>query len=194
MIIVLTTVGLVSGGFLAGVGILTQERIEWNKQQEIERAIIECVPGTNNNLVLLEEEELVVYQAQDEQASLIGYAVLASGTGFQDKITLMFGADPSLTRINRLVILEQKETPGLGAKITSEEAYLRFWKDRDISQTLALHKPAVDSPDDLSPNEVNTITGATISSEKILKIVNLSVERLKMIISQESKRSAGEDG
>ena len=36
MIIVLTTVGLISGGFLAGVAKLTEERIALNIQAEIE--------------------------------------------------------------------------------------------------------------------------------------------------------------
>jgi len=193
MIAVLTAIGLLSGGFLAGVGILTQERIEWNKKQEIEAAILKVVPGTSQNTAFHEEEELTVYEAQDAQNSLIGYAILASGTGFQDKITLMFGTDPSLTRIRRLVILDQKETPGLGAKITSEEDFLRFWQNKDISQSLVLHKPAVASPDELAPIEVNTITGATISSEKILKIVNLSVERLKTLLDKETNGSVDQD-
>jgi Na+-translocating ferredoxin:NAD+ oxidoreductase RnfG subunit len=118
----------------------------------------------------------------DDSNSVIGIAVLASGTGFQDKITLMYGTDPSLSRINRLVVLEQKETPGLGAKITSEEAFLRFWKNKDISSSLILHKPAAASPEELAPFEVNTITGATISSEKILEIVNRSITQLRSIL------------
>jgi len=35
MVIVLTAVGLLSGGFLASVGMLTKERIAFNKQMEI---------------------------------------------------------------------------------------------------------------------------------------------------------------
>ena len=93
----------------------------------------------------------------------------------------MFGTNPSLTKIKDLTILDQKETPGLGAKITDREIFLRFWKDKDCSQPLKLRKPPASSPEELAPSEVNTITGATISSESVLNIVNSSLERLRKL-------------
>lgn len=191
MIIVLTCVGLISGGFLAGVGLLTKERIAFNKQQEIEEAIFLVVPGTTISEKLYEEKDLTIYGGKDASGTLIGFAVYASGTGFQDKITLMFGTDPSLTKISRLTVLEQLETPGLGAKITDQDSFLRYWENKDISRPLTLHKPAAASPEELSSSEINTITGATISSEAVLNSVNLSLERLKNI-KKEGKLSSEE--
>lgn len=184
MIIVLTTVGLISGGFLAGVAQLTKERIALNIQKEIEEAIVEVVPGTKQNKTLYQEEDFTIYSGQDDSGSTTGYAVQATGIGFQDKITLMFGIDDSLKKITGLTIIEQKETPGLGAKITDWNAFLRFWEDRDASGKLTLRKPPAGSLEDLSPSEINTITGATISSQKVLEIVNLSLDKLKKIISE----------
>jgi len=46
MIVVLTVVGLISGSLLAVVGMLTKDRIAFNKQQEIKAAILEVVPKT----------------------------------------------------------------------------------------------------------------------------------------------------
>lgn len=181
MIVVLTLVGLISGGCLSVVDLLTRDRIELNRQKEIEEAIGKVVPGTKNFTAALEEKDLTVYKAKDEQDNLIGYAIYAKGTGFQDIITLMFGTDPDLNTINSLTILEQKETPGLGAKITDREVFLQFWEDRQCSQELTLRKPAVETKDELSPSEVNTITGATISSQKVLNIVNLSLELVKSL-------------
>lgn len=179
MLIVLTSVGLISGGLLATVGLLTQERIELNRQKEIAKAIVQVIPGTTENQTLYEEKDLTIYGGSNAEGSQTGLAVLVSGKGFQDKITLMYGIDPGMTKIKRLAILEQKETPGLGAKITSKEAFLRFWDSKEASTPLSLHKPAVQSPEELGPSEVNTITGATISSEKVLGIVNLSLARIK---------------
>lgn len=45
MIIVLTSIGLISGAFLAGVGTLTKNRIALNKQREINEAIMTVVSG-----------------------------------------------------------------------------------------------------------------------------------------------------
>jgi electron transport complex protein RnfG len=186
MILVLTMVGLISGSLLSVVGLLTTERIELNRLREIEAAISFVIPGTVTSVKLYEEEKFTVYAGQDSEGMELGYAVYASGTGFQDIIKLMFGTDPAIQRLNSLTILEQKETPGLGAKITDALAFLRFWEKKDLSRALTLRKPAVGSPEELSPFEINTITGATISSEKVLQMVNLSLERLRGI-KQEGK-------
>lgn len=179
MIIVLTAVGLISGGFLAGVAKLTKERIAFNIQKEIEEAIVNVIPGTVQNQKLYEEEDLSIYGGQDESGQSIGYAVQSTGIGFQDKITLMFGINVSLTRIIGLAVIDQKETPGLGAKITDWNAFLQFWENRNATGEIILRKPPAGSLEELSPMEINTITGATISSKKVLEIVNFSLERLR---------------
>jgi len=181
MILVLTCVGFLSGGFLAGVGLWTKEKIAFNVQQEIEEAIRTVVPGTNSSEKLHEEETFTVYAGIAEDGSLKGYAVYASGAGFQDTITLMFGTDPSLSQLSSLTIIKQTETPGLGANVEKDDLFLRFWQDRDIHGPLALHKPAVGSPNELAATEINTITGATISSDAVLGIVNLSLEKLRQM-------------
>lgn len=181
MIIVLTSVGIISGGFLASVGHLTKNRIALNKQMQIEEAIVSVVPGTSSSQKLYEEKDFIVYAGKDNNGNLLGYAIYTSGTGFQDKIELMYGINLSLSIINCLTILEQKETPGLGAKITDKESFLKYWDNRDSSGSLSLHKPAASSLEELSQAEINTITGATISSEKVLQIVNLSLEQLRSL-------------
>ncbi|MBN1222311.1 MAG: FMN-binding protein [Candidatus Aminicenantes bacterium] len=184
MISVLTAIGLLSGGFLAGVGILTKERIALNKQREIEAAILEVVPGTASSTIDHKEENMTVYAGKNTEGELIGYSIYVSGTGFQDIITLMFGTDPSMSKISRLTVLEQKETPGLGAKIADWDSFLQYWVDRDASQSLSLQKPAAASLAELDPSEVNTITGATISSEKVMEMVNGALEKLKAFRSK----------
>ncbi len=56
MIVVLTTVGLISGSLMAVVGMLTKDRIALNRQQEIEAAILEVVPGTDTSEELFTEK------------------------------------------------------------------------------------------------------------------------------------------
>jgi RnfABCDGE-type electron transport complex G subunit len=175
MVMVLTAVGVLSGSFLTSVGYLTKERIALNKQREIEKAITQVVPGTYSNQSLHEEKKLVIYGGMDQEGVLLGYAIQATGIGFQDEITFMLGINTDLTRINSLTILEQKETPGLGAKITDEESFLKYWENKDCAQPLSLRKPAVTTPEELAQSEINTITGATISSEAILNTVNISL-------------------
>lgn len=191
MVAVLTVVGIISGTFLATVGLLTKERIELNKKREIERAILAVVPGTQMSQVVHEEKDLVVYGGKTAGGELLGFAIYAAGIGFQDKIILMLGVDPSLARISALTILEQKETPGLGAKISDRESFLVYWENKDCKGPLRIRKPRAPSPEDLSPNEVNTITGATISSDAVLGTVNSALEKVKMLM-REGKLLTGE--
>jgi electron transport complex protein RnfG len=181
MVMVLTTVGVLSGGFLTTVGHLTKERIALNKQREIEKAITQVVPGTYSNKPLYKEKKLTIYGGINEEGILLGYALQAIGVGFQDEITFMLGTNTELTRINSLTILEQKETPGLGAKITDKESFLQYWENKDCTQPLSLRKPAVSSPEELALSEINTITGATISSEAVLNTVNSSLVKARML-------------
>jgi electron transport complex protein RnfG len=182
MIFVLTTVGLISGGFLAGVATLTKERIALNIQAEIEEAIEEVVDDAEISNVVYEEKDLVIYRELEENGDLAGYAIQATGVGFQDKITLMFGLDETLTKITGLTIIDQKETPGLGAKITEWGAFLQFWEDRDATGPLSLRKPPAHVYKELLPTEINSITAATISSRKVLAIVNLSLDKVRKLI------------
>lgn len=193
MVTVLTSVGLLSGGFLAGVGLLTKERIALNKQREIEAAIIEVIPGTRASEKLYEEKDLAVYSGKDEEGKFMGFAIHVSGMGFQDKITFILGTNASLNKIYNLYVIEQKETPGLGAKITDRKSFLQFWENKDCSNVLTLHKPAVRSPEELGPSEINTITGATISSEAVLNTANSSLERVRLLIKEGKFSSEGQD-
>jgi electron transport complex protein RnfG len=194
MILVLTTVGLISGGFLAGVAKLTKERIALNIQGEIEEAIKVVVDDAEVSQVLYEGEDLVIYREMDTEGQLAGFAVKATGIGFQDKITLMFGLDESLTKITGLTIIEQKETPGLGAKITDWETFLQFWENRDATGVISLRKPPVRTPDELLSTEINTITAATISSKKVLELVNLSLKRVRELLKDKRITIEGDDG
>jgi electron transport complex protein RnfG len=194
MIIVLTTVGLISGGFLAGVAKLTKERIALNIQAEIEEAIEEVVDDADTSTVLYEEEDFVIYRELEDDGNLAGFAVQATGVGFQDKVTLMFGLDETLTKITGLTIIDQKETPGLGAKITDWDAFLQFWEDRDATGSLTLRKPPVQTRNELLATEINTITAATISSNKVLEIVNLSLAKIRALIKEGKIKKEGSDG
>ena len=184
MILVLTLVCLISGGFLTGVAKLTKEKIALNIQAEIEEAIKDVVDEAEVNQVIHEQEDFVIYRESEADGDLAGFAIQATGVGFQDKITLMFGLDASLEEITGLTIIDQKETPGLGAKIEDWVTFLQFWENRDATGLLTLRKPPAKSINELLPMEINTITAATISSKKVLEIVNLSLEKVRKLVKQ----------
>ncbi|MEW5901862.1 MAG: FMN-binding protein [Acidobacteriota bacterium] len=189
MVAVLTGIGLISGALLVAVNLFTKDRIAENKRKEIELAVVRVIPGAAASEKIYEEKDFTVYQGKDDQGNVLGIAVNAAAGGFQDKILYMFGLNADLTKINGLYVLQQKETPGLGAKITSEEAFLQFWEGRDARATLKLRKPAI-GKEDLGASEVNTVTGATVSSRAMVSSVNAALEKIKRL-REEGKLASG---
>jgi electron transport complex protein RnfG len=178
MVFVLTFVAVVSSGLLAYFAVYTQPYIDKNKKKEIEQAIMEVIPGVKKSEPIINESKFKIFKGFDEKGEVKGYAVYTIGTGFQDMITLMFGIDKDLKTLFSLKVLDQKETPGLGAKITDDTEFLRFWKNKNIEEGIRLAKHLKEMKE-LKINEVNAISGATISSRAVVKIINDALNKVK---------------
>ena len=114
-----------------------------------------------------------VYDALDNAGNVAGYVVKASGQGYADKIELLIGIDSQVRSITGLYILDQKETPGLGNKIIYEEWRSQFvGKNTDV--TLEIFKGKSEKE-----NEIDAISGATISSEAVTDIINTTIADVK---------------
>ena len=67
-------------------------------------------------------------------------------------------------------MLESRETPGLGDKINKDVDFLANFTDLAVEPTIV----GVKKGEKAKPNEVDCITGATISSKSVIKILNTS--------------------
>ena len=156
MLAVLTGISLLSAAVLGYIYISTYDKIEENRQAQIQEAVYAVLPGITD-YEEIQREPLTFKGEKDGQT--VGYAVLAQGMGFQGNIVLMAGIDAELENLTGVMILETAETPGLGDRIRTEE-YLGQFRGLDIKRS------------DIS---VDTITGATLSSEAVEKIVSRAV-------------------
>jgi electron transport complex protein RnfG len=87
--------------------------------------------------------------------------------------------------ITGLFVLDQKETPGLGNFITSDELFLNQFAGLSADEPLLVTK-ADPSP---GSTHIRALTGATISSESVAAIVNGAVANLREPIRQLSSTS-----
>jgi len=110
-----------------------------------------------------------VYDAWLPEGKMIGHVVKADGQGYADKIELLVGLDAQGKRITGLFVLAQKETPGLGAKIL-EDAWRGQFKEKSTEKHLSVVKGGGDKED-----QIDAISGATISSKSVTGIVNTAV-------------------
>ena len=82
-----------------------------------------------------------------------------------------------------LRVLNQKETPGLGTKI-AEEKFTGQFKGLSIEPKIAYVKNK--KPE--KPNEIQAVTGATISSRAVVNAVNARVAAVLDILKEETLR------
>jgi len=112
---------------------------------------------------------------------LVGLAVEAQGMGYQDVIRLIYGYSFADEAIIGIQVLDSKETPGLGDKIENDTDFLANFERLDValgedSMALANAIVPVRHGEKTHPWEVDGITGATISSKAIAKILDGSAQ------------------
>ncbi|MFA7331469.1 MAG: FMN-binding protein [Candidatus Delongbacteria bacterium] len=185
MLATLLAVGLLAGASLALVSGWAQPIITENETRAKLAAVMDVVPGGASSKTLAElapgaPAELDAYQVLDAQGQVLGWAVVGEGTGFADKIRLIVGLSPDLSQTVGLKVLKDNETPGLGTKIREglfpDQFFGRAGRPAPVLGQTELK--VVKSPP-AAPQEIQAITGATISSKAVVRIINASVQALR---------------
>jgi len=184
---------LLYGGALAGVESALRQKIADNKMDETYDRIPDLVPGADRDKTrqvnqsdsvivtgTINGRQQRVFRAVAADGTQVGWVLPASGQGFADRIELLIGLDLQRSTITGLFVLDQKETPGLGNFITSDDLFLNQFAGTSADDPLVVTKtdPAPGS------NQIQAVTGATISSESVATIVNKAIENFKDPILQ----------
>ncbi|EGV52918.1 FMN-binding protein [endosymbiont of Riftia pachyptila] len=90
------------------------------------------------------------------------------GPGFQDTIKLLYGYLPEQRKIVGMEILDSRETPGLGDKIFKDKDFVANFDGLAVDPQIKAVKKGSKS----APYEIDAITGATISSKAVVRIIN----------------------
>jgi len=115
-----------------------------------------------------------VYKAIFETDKCVGWVFNCQGSGFEDKIELVVAVDKDFQRIAGFDCLASNETPGFGDRIKQSNWRSQFKgvpaEELELVKTGDAQK--IDS-------EIVAISGATVSSEAVVKIINNSVTQIK---------------
>ena len=172
--------GLLSGLIIVSVYEATLPTISAYKAKVLQEAVFRVLPGTTRLQQLayredrltavekLEKDEESIFGGYDTQGNLVGYAIPGSGPGFQDIIRLLYGYLPEQRKVVGMEILESRETPGLGDKIYKDAGFVANFDDLSIEPELVVVKKG----NKAAANEIDAITGATISSKAVARIIN----------------------
>ncbi len=176
MFLSLTLLAFTAATCLGFVYEFTKKPIELSNLNKKLEAIRQVVPEFTNNpndemykLPTGEGDSLEIYPAKKDDI-VTGYAVNTyTKNGFSGDIKLMAGFKPDGTIIN-ITVLEQKETPGLGTKM-SEPKFKEQFNDRNPSEYILKVKK--------DGGQVDAITAATISSRAFCDAIQRAYNTLQ---------------
>jgi Na+-translocating ferredoxin:NAD+ oxidoreductase subunit G len=174
MIGVMLLITVVSGMILAGVWAASEQKIEQNMEQVKLEAMQSLNPTMAKNELTQKEGESL-YKCYDQDGSLISYFFIAIGNGFQAPVKVAVAVDPSFKEVNGIRVLEQSETPGLGAKITENDFYDNFVKLLIAANPITCIKGDAKKDN----GEIKAITSATISSKAVADLINVKIASLR---------------
>lgn len=166
---------------LGFVYTITQKPIDETKKKAETEALKNVLPEFNND-PLTEVQDfngITIYTAKKND-SIVGYAVKTySDKGYGGKITLIAGFLPN-GAINKIAVLEQKETPGLGSNMTGK------FKDQFFGKNPLEFKLKVKK----DGGDVDAITASTITSRAFCDAVDRAYTTLaKNILKIETKNN-----
>ena len=195
LVATLAVAGILAGILIAMVNQHTHPIIEAYRAEQLRKAVYEVLPGIARYSTYFlidgaltatlpqgakESDYKRAYFGYDEAGQLKGVALSRGESGFQDIVLVIFGFDPSAGTVSGMKVLESKETPGLGDKIFKDQAFVdQFFAGPRVP--LVGVKAGSGRGE---PNEIDTITGATISSKVVISIINNAVEEWKPLLEQ----------
>jgi len=185
-------IGLVCGVLIVLAYQWTKPVIEKNRAEALRKAIFYVLPeaqssvayklGDDDRFAVLAgkaDGAKVVYAGYDAGGRLVGFAIRAQGMGYQDTIVVLYAYSPGQEALTGFRVLETRETPGLGDKIDVDPGFLANFERLTVELTAdfsALVHPieVVKHGTKSQPWEIDAITGATVSSTAVAKILRES--------------------
>ena len=174
MTLTLFAITVIAGVSLGFINDITKGPKAKAKLERKVNALKQVLPEFNNNPV----EEVLMIKSDKAKDSIeiyagtfdnnpIGTAIIGSSDkGYSGLVKIMVGFNPDES-IKNIVVLEQKETPGLGTKMKGDK-FLRQFRGKKPSEFNVM--PTKDGGD------VDALTGATITTRAFGEAVQLAHE------------------
>ena len=128
-----------------------------------------------------------LYAGYNAQGRLAGVALEAAAQGYQDVIRVLFSYDPDCECIRGMEVLKMAETPGIGDKIAKDPVFLQNFEALDARLDdagggLANAIVSVKTGTKSEPWQIDAISGATISSKAVARMLNDTAQQALPVI------------
>lgn len=164
--------------------------IEQNKINKFNRLAGGLLPDANDFVPLDKQVEvqgirgktinITVYKAISETKECVGWSFTAAGSGFADKIELVIAVGKDFKKLAGFDCLASNETPGFGDQI-KYSYYKDQFKGAPAGKLILIKAGDTEKID----SEIVAITGATVSSEAVVKIISHYITRIREQMLQE---------
>lgn len=159
---------VISAALLSWVYLITKPKIELYARQAFENSLREVIPAAVSFREVKKGNQ-IIYEGLTN-GNVKGSAFALAPQGYSGKIEMLVGVDRE-GKVSGIKILNQRETPGLGANVI---------KQKFLNQFLGKS-----SQDPLEPKkDIDAITGATISSRAVCRGVR---DALKINQTEQNK-------
>ena len=185
MVLVLFCITLISSACVGLVNMITVEPIAQAKEAAVKAALAQVLPefdATEKSEHTADELQIIAYKAS-KGGEVVGYAIESSTkNGFSGMVKMMVGFDTKGTILN-VNVLEQNETPGLGAKMTEEgNPLLASIQNKEASKVKFQVKK--------DGGDIDALTAATISSRAYADAVARAYEVFKVAAGWQNEVNA----
>lgn len=178
---------------LAFADIQTQEQVALNQEIARKKAILSAlsVETATPEEVLrrfeeveqVERERVTLYRTEVDGRNV--YAKEFTGSGLWGSISGVLGVDADVQNTVGIEIVAQNETPGLGARIDEPWFKEQLEGERIVDGMISVGPPGEGDPDHEN-GRVDSITGATRTSESMQKILDTEITRLRSLLGGQS--------
>jgi electron transport complex protein RnfG len=195
----LKTLGIVSA--VCGLAIVaayqgTFEAAAANRRLALERTVFKVIPAARTMAEWQATPQgirpggsetvagaIKFYAAYDAAGNLAGIAAEGAAKGYADTVRILYGYSPACQCVTGFGLVASKETPGIGDKIVTDQAFLANFEALDVKlnaelSALAHEVKVVKHGSKAHPWEIDAIAGATVTSRAVGRAINDSAQRL----------------
>lgn len=180
--VILLVTCAIAAGVLAYLNGLTAPMIKQVKDKEAQEAQLEVIKNGADDTDIysfkpkfletdIKGDSVFYYIAYNQADEKVGYVLTATKYGYSANIKTVVGLDNEM-KIKKIKVIDQAETPGLGAKCVNPDFAPRF-------TGLEVNQLTVDK----DGGTINSITGATITTRTISSSIK---ESLELLLEKES--------
>lgn len=150
--------------------------LEEKNSRETMANLIEADEFTENELE--DGGESFTYYIAVKDGETVGFIFKTAEKGYGGDVSVMTAVNPDGTVKSVAILDVSNETPGLGQNAAKESFYSQYANKKS---GISLLKNGADT----AKNEVNAVTGATITSTAVNKAVNTALEQFESVKSNE---------